>query len=184
MAFPVDIRGALEALGSQLVIEDSLELSDVVMGDEAFAFPEPAAFAVTLTNTGAGIVAAGEVRAGVTSVCVRCLCVFALDVIGSVEGFYVAPEHAGGIPEEQDVELVRDSCIDLESAVVQAVLVELPFAPLHAPECAGLCASCGADLNEGACACPVETPASPLAGLGELLSGRPYIADEETREDT
>lgn len=184
MAYPVDIRGALEALGSQRVVEGDLALSDVTLGDERLAFSGPASFAVTLTNTGAGIVAAGEVRARATTACVRCLNDFELDVTGEVQGFYVHAEHGEGIPEEQEIEPISDFRVDLEPALVQAIVVELPFAPLHSQDCAGLCAVCGADLNEGACRCSAGEPDSPFAGLEGLLAaeGSPR-ADEECSPD-
>lgn len=169
MAYPIDIRGALDALGSQRVVDGELVLSDVSLGDELFAFSGPASFTVELTNTGAGIVATGQARARATTVCVRCLCDFELDVAGEVQGFYVDGDHDEGIPHEQEVERISDFRVDLEPALVQAVVVELPFAPLHSPDCAGLCPVCGADLNEGACSCSPEVPDTRLAGLKDLL---------------
>jgi uncharacterized protein len=35
--------------------------------------------------------------------------------------------------------------------VREAVLLDLPLAPLCRPDCAGLCPECGADLNAGDC---------------------------------
>jgi len=46
--------------------------------------------------------------------------------------------------------------LDLEPLVRDAVLLELPQAPLCGEGCQGLCPTCGADLNTGACGC---TPA-------------------------
>ena len=44
--------------------------------------------------------------------------------------------------------------LDLEPLVRDAVLLELPQAPLCREGCRGLCPTCGADLNEGECGCP------------------------------
>jgi uncharacterized protein len=52
--------------------------------------------------------------------------------------------------------------------VVQSLVVDLPFAPLHSPDCAGICASCGQDLNAGDCRCVPEAASSPFAGLKDL----------------
>ena len=38
--------------------------------------------------------------------------------------------------------------IDLMALVRDALLLELPLAPLCRPDCAGICSTCGADLNE------------------------------------
>ena len=44
--------------------------------------------------------------------------------------------------------------LDLEPLARDAVLLELPPAPLCGEGCQGLCPTCGADLNAGACGCP------------------------------
>ena len=51
-----------------------------------------------------------------------------------------------------------------------AVLLELPLAPLCRPDCAGLCPTCGADLNEGPCACPPAEGDPRWAALDALRS--------------
>lgn len=47
--------------------------------------------------------------------------------------------------------------LDLEPLARDAVLLELPVAPLCAADCRGLCATCGANLNNGACRCAPDT---------------------------
>jgi uncharacterized protein len=49
--------------------------------------------------------------------------------------------------------------VDLEPLVRDAVLLELPQAPLCSPTCLGLCPTCGKNLNEGPCGC--ERPQDP-----------------------
>jgi uncharacterized protein len=169
MAYPVDIRSVVEALGNVRVVSDTLVLGDVVLGDRSFSFPSPASFDVTLVNSGAGIVASGTVRAMASTSCVRCLADFVVAVTGDVEGFYVRRGHEDGIPAEQDVEFIDDERIDLGPALVQAIVVDLPFAPLHSDDCAGICPICGVDRNVDACACEPEDVTSPFAGLKGLL---------------
>ena len=43
--------------------------------------------------------------------------------------------------------------LDLAPLARDAIVLELPLAPLCRDDCAGLCPSCGADRNEGACGC-------------------------------
>lgn len=62
----------------------------------------------------------------------------------------------------------RGSEIDLESFLVELVSLALPVQPLCREECAGLCASCGADLATGACGCKPVGPDSPFAVLAAL----------------
>ena len=84
------------------------------------------------------------------------------------EVYYREPgtdEHGDELPCIGD-----DDTIDIEPLLRESLIVELPFAPLHDPACAGLCARCGADLNEGDCGCADEPDADhPFASLKDLI---------------
>jgi uncharacterized protein len=61
--------------------------------------------------------------------------------------------------EEMDrLPLVGDH-LDLTRLVHDAVHLAVPIAPACRPDCLGCCARCGANLNDGPCCCPPETPA-------------------------
>jgi uncharacterized protein len=173
MSYLVGTRGVLDALGDSATTEGTLAVEDVRLGDDVFTLLSPLAFSVTVTNTGAGIVAAGTVRTRVRTSCVRCLGEFESDVAAAVDGFYVRPEHDVDLPEEQEREHIVDERIDLEPAIFQAFVLELPFAPTCRAECPGLCPSCGADRNEGPCGCPGQGDASPFAVLREAFPPTP-----------
>jgi uncharacterized protein len=171
VSYPVDIAGAIDALGSSVIVSDEITLPAVDLGDEHFEPQGPATFEVKITNAGAGLVAQGQVSALMHVVCARCLVRFEYQANGAVEGFYVAPGDEADLPEEQEFEHVRDGRVDLEPALVQALVVDLPFAPLCSEGCRGLCPGCGADLNEGDCGCRGTDDTHPFARLGELLEG-------------
>jgi len=81
----------------------------------------------------------------------------------------VRPGHEDEFPEEQEVELIADdSTVDLEPAILQSIVVELPFAPVHDPECKGMCPVCGADLNVTECGCAAEPVPSAFDALLDL----------------
>lgn len=180
MPYSVLIRGALDALGDSLVVSDTPDIAEVRLGGDVFTPTGPASFTVTLTNVGEGIIAAGEVVASFRTTCVRCLCDFETDVVGEVDGFFVHPGDEATLPDEQERELIVDERIDLEPVIVQSLVVDLPFAPLHAADCAGICPTCGADLNTGMCGCLPETAASPFARLKEVFPEA--AADHEDAE--
>ncbi|HKI41964.1 MAG TPA: YceD family protein, partial [Mycobacterium sp.] len=48
--------------------------------------------------------------------------------------------------EEGEVGHVVDDTIDLEQSIIDAVGLELPFSPVCAPDCPGLCPECGVSL--------------------------------------
>ena len=93
-------------------------------------------------------------------------------ITGDVEGMWLRP--GDEMPEDEDVVgrgRLRGRASTSEPALVAALVVEAPFAPLHDEDCAGLCATCGADLNVGALRVRRRRPTTdhPFAALKELL---------------
>lgn len=167
----VDIRGIAEDLGAAVVLDGDLELPAIELGPERFEPAAPARLHLTVTNTGAGIVASGRVDAVFRAVCVRCLRDFDLVVSADVDGFYVRQGDDAEIPEEQEFGYIEGDSIELMDQILAALILELPFAPLHAEDCPGICPQCGADRNEGVCGCPESTEGSPFSVLRDLLEG-------------
>ena len=58
--------------------------------------------------------------------------------------------------------VLQGDYLDLRPLVRDALLLELPVAPLCRDDCRGLCPRCGADLNSGPCDC------RPSAGVEAL----------------
>jgi uncharacterized protein len=179
---PVDVSELLEALGESVEVRGELALSSLDVGPESFALRRPAAYDVTLSNVGSAIVALGSISAPVRATCSRCLCEFDTVIEAEVDGFYVRPGDEEGVPEEQEIEPIEaDSTVDIGPALVSALVLEAPFAPLHAEDCAGICPTCGADLNEGPCDCaPTSGADHPFAGLKSLLGEEDAGAQEPT----
>jgi uncharacterized metal-binding protein YceD (DUF177 family) len=68
-----------------------------------------------------------------------------------------APEEQAALEQEGSI-LYHDGLeVDLSEPLREAVILEVPQVVLCRPDCKGLCPTCGADRNEGACGCsPVE----------------------------
>lgn len=169
--YRLDVRPILDEVGGSIHVVDTLEIEVLVVGEETFTLREPARFDVHISNAGEAFVSTGRVAAAVVATCSRCLCEFDTEITGEVEGYWPRPGH--DVPEEEDVtgEVDAENRIDLWPALIAALVVEAPFAPLHDEECAGLCAGCGADLNIGPCECTRQETASdhPFAKLKGLL---------------
>jgi uncharacterized protein len=177
--YRVDVKSILDALGESIDVSDTLPMASLDVGDEHFGLSEPIRFTVTLTNGGTGIVAMGTVIAETIATCARCLIEFPLTIEAEVDGYYVQQGDTENIPEEQEfAEIDAEGYVDIMPAVMSAMVLEAPFAPLHADDCAGICPECGADLNSEPCDCASE-PAeeSPFAALGGLLGNEPDAED-------
>lgn len=68
----------------------------------------------------------------------------------------VAPEHALAEEEMGVVEVEEDADFDLRPLLLEQIQLNVPMKPLCRPDCAGLCPTCGARLDEGPCGCAEE----------------------------
>jgi len=94
-----------------------------------------------------GVAVEGTVRAPWVGACRRCLAPATGILTVGVRELYT--EDGDG---EETYPLHGDE-LDLEPLVRDAVLLELPQAPLCGPDCGGLCPVCGANRNEEDCGC-------------------------------
>ena len=78
-------------------------------------------------------------------------------------------------PDPEETYKLRGDQLDLEPLVRDAVLLELPQAPLCAEACAGLCPVCGVNRNHGTCSCETQ-PTDPRWAALDVLRA-------ETAED-
>lgn len=140
-----------------------LHVADSCVGADA----EVAADAV-LDSVDGGIEVTGTVLAPWTGECRRCL-----EPVGGVLECHVRemyrPRPPGeGPDEDEETYPLRGEMLDLRPLVRDAILLELPIAPLCREDCAGLCPHCGASLNQGPCGC-AGPPADPRWGVLDVL---------------
>ena len=110
-----------------------------------------------------GVVVTGDFSAPWEAVCRRCLSLARGTLTPHVRELYrVAPK-----PDEDAFPLENEQ-LDLAPLVAEALTLDLPLAPLCRPDCAGLCAVCGADLNEGDCGCDRTVSDPRGAALDQL----------------
>lgn len=102
---------------------------------------------VVLESLAGGVAVTGTVTAPWTGECRRCLAPATGTLAIAVRELYT--EDSDG---EDTYRLVDDE-LDLEEMVHDAVLLELPLAPLCAATCLGLCPQCGVNRNEETCTC-------------------------------
>jgi uncharacterized protein len=118
---------------------------------------------VTLSSYPGGVMATGRVSAPWQGECRRCGGVVTGAVEAEVRERYViegAGSEAGvGAADDDDAYVLADDILDLEPLARDAVLLELPLAPLCKEDCLGLCPQCGANLNLDPCNC--APPADP-----------------------
>jgi uncharacterized protein len=145
-----DLRARLEGI--------SVVGTRVAAGDEV-------SVAVTLEPVSEGILVSGSVSAPWHGECRRCLTALSGAVRADVRELY--EPHA----REGETYPLRHDQVDLEPLAREALLLELPLAPLCRDDCLGICPTCGADLNEGPCGCAPADRDPRWAALDDLRLG-------------
>jgi uncharacterized protein len=122
---------------------------------------------VVLDSYAGGIDVSGTVRAPWEGICGRCTAPVGGELVVPVRERFV-PSTADGAPlaDEEAYPIVDDE-LDLSPMVHDAIVLELPLAPLCRPDCRGLCPTCGADRNQRECGC-VAPPDPRWASLDVL----------------
>lgn len=100
-----------------------------------------------LESVSEGVLVSGTVHAATRGECSRCLSPVTGEVEITLTELFAYPDSATeSTTEEDEVGHVVDQTVDLEQAIVDAVGLTLPFAPLCSPDCPGLCTECGVAL--------------------------------------
>lgn len=103
-----------------------------------------------LSRTREGILVQGTLQAAVQGECSRCLTTTDVPLTLDLEElFSTSANHS-------TFTIGEDAILDLTPLVREEAIVSIPVAPLCKPDCAGLCPSCGQNLNLGSCDCPTD----------------------------
>lgn len=96
-----------------------------------------------------GVLVTGEVYLDVEAECSRCLDPVNYEIDAQITDLYVYEDKEVNNDDEADeIRKMQGDLIDLEPALIDAVVLELPTRPLCNDECLGLCAQCGIRLEE------------------------------------
>lgn len=112
-----------------------------------------------MLRTDRGLLATVRARGRIRGACTRCLAAVQspvqvdfqeefIPVVDPVSGARISAAEA-----EDSFVIDADQMLDLGEALRQYALMSSPSKALCRPHCAGLCPTCGANLNEGPCSC-------------------------------
>lgn len=120
----------------------------VIVVDSTLRTEVPVVVDVILEWVSDGLLATGTVEGAWEGPCRRCLQPVQGTLNADVQELFEANHREG-----ETYKLGHDF-IDLELLAREALVLDLPLAPLCRQDCRGLCPTCGADLNQGDCDCP------------------------------
>ena len=156
--------------------EGTHDIVALASGPDLYSFSSPVSWNAEVTNVGDALLVTGSVEGSATTSCSRCLEDVELALFGEIEGYFLIGDETTA-PEDMDDDefdvLPEDRMIDFDPLIRAALVLELPLVPLCVDDCKGLCPRCGANLNDGPCACPPEPDedefdANPFAALKGL----------------
>jgi uncharacterized protein len=137
----------MELRQRSLFLDDGVDLADVEG-------------TVNMLRTDRGLLVTVRARATLRGTCGRCLAAAespieiefqeeCIPVVDPLSGKHITPDES-----EAGFVIDADLVLDLGESLRQYALMAAPSKPLCRPDCAGLCPTCGANLNDGPCGCP------------------------------
>jgi uncharacterized protein len=150
----IPLAAALRHPGNARPVVADVELDGLAGVAAEIEAGRPVAIDLMLERVPEGIVVRGNLTATWSSGCSRCL-----EHVGGEFSVHV-DELFETHPLEGETYKLDEDAIDLEPMVRDALLLELPLAPLCSADCEGLCATCGANRNLTRCEC-VTTEIDP-----------------------
>lgn len=115
----------------------------------AIAQDAPLELDLRVESVSEGVLVTGTVAAPTVGECARCLTPLNGRVQVALTELFAYPDSTTeATTEEDEVGRVVDDRIDLEQSIIDAVGLDLPFAPVCRPDCPGLCPECGVLLAD------------------------------------
>ena len=183
--FVLDVRSLGRRAGTMKEIQRRVAAPSRI-GPDLIAIPEGGEIDLDLRleAVSEGVLVSGTVRADVVGECARCLESFQDSLELPITELFAYPDSATEqTTEEGEVYRVVDEHVDLEPAVVDAVVLGLPLQPLCSEDCPGLCAECGVRLAIAGTEHRHEILDPRWAGLaaklGEITRNEPDVSEEE-----
>ncbi|MFC1897536.1 DUF177 domain-containing protein [Chloroflexota bacterium] len=138
-----------------------------------------------LIRTNRSILAKGILRTEVEITCSRCLSLSNCPLTITIEEEYfpitdVVSGASLSLPEEPDYFTIDEyHFIDLTEAIRQYALLAIPMKPLCRGDCAGLCSTCGHNLNQGPCDCSPQEIDPRWSELNKLALASDATVNEQ-----
>jgi uncharacterized protein len=158
----IPLAAALRHPGNARPVVAAAELDGLSGVAAEVAAGSPVAIDLMLERVPEGIVVRGTITATWNAACSRCLEPVAGEISVHVDELFETH------PLEGETYKLDEDVIDLEPLVRDALLLELPLAPLCAADCAGLCATCGVNRNLTHCECVTQEIDPRWAALRSL----------------
>ena len=159
----LDLKSIIETPGGEIDFDCVLDASELEFPQVLRFVSPPWATGAVKNSTGA-LTLTAELHAEMICLCDRCGTEFAF-----TKTQYIIAALADSLEDEEnpDIFLIEDDCVDVGEVLRTHFVLEMEPKLLCSEDCAGLCETCGKNLNEGPCDC--DKTDSRLASLRQLL---------------
>lgn len=162
----IDVRSLIDRPGATRSL-DRLVPAPGDLPDELTRLTGPVSIRARIDSVVDGLLVGGTVAAPVRLACSRCLAEWNDTVRSDITELFTA----GDAGATDDVEVgydIVDATIDLDVMIRDALAGAMPVRPLCTTDCAGLCPTCGTDLNQRGCDGHPARPDQRWAALADL----------------
>lgn len=160
----LDLRDIIHTHDASKPFRLQLDLSELdFFGSKPITRPVLAEGSVT--NHAGALVLEGTIHSELDLTCDRCGKEFSQEKVVQLDSL-VAQELED--EENDEIILLEGTELDLDEVVTEAFVLAMDTKNLCSDDCKGLCAGCGANLNEEPCRCKPEVDPR-LAALAQLL---------------
>ena len=169
----IDLRRLDLVPGAGARVEVPVALEDITLGGQPYS-PEPreAEAVVDAGSSGSGLGLRLRFATTMQGACQRCLAPSSVDIAVDARDFQASGRDDADEPDEDlDCEYLGGPArmeLDVGAWARDAVAEAMPMSILCREDCAGLCARCGADLNDGPCDCADDEVDPRWAALEQL----------------
>jgi uncharacterized protein len=161
----IDVRDLVGRYGTSRTERVSGSIDDLATELAGLSEDTPVIGELVLESLEEGILATGRLQGALSLRCARCLKEFEQGFSVGLRELFVSYPHE----DSDEYPLDPEGFLDPHQMMRDAIGVELPFAPVCRPDCRGLCARCGGDLNLHECTCTEPEFDARWDGLGALL---------------
>jgi len=160
-----NVAELLRGTGNRRDLEVTTTVDELgIVDDPRLEAGSPVEVRLHLSSLTDGVVVEGSVSVDWKGTCRRCLVEARGTLAAAVHELYQQQL------TDPDASLIIGDQLDLAPLVRELLLLDAPSTPLCRDACAGLCQTCGADLNDGECACAPASGDDRWAELDQLRS--------------
>jgi uncharacterized protein len=167
---PLDLRRLELAPGEARELEVQIQPGDILVGGQRYVVEPPdLPSRIEVAQSASGWHLRLRTRAEVAGPCWRCLSQARIAVDVDARDFAAfGRDPDAPYDEDLDCEYLDGDALDVTGMARDAIIDRLPSPILCRDDCAGLCPTCGGDLNAGPCGCPPPPTDSRWEALKDL----------------